>query len=91
MMKKAIPPPLSATSIQDWKRLFDEAIVEEDPKMFPARIQTARDAIVDKIEDSFDTASSSDRLLLLAALNTISGLFEDGRGRSRIKTLGHFA
>ncbi len=59
--------------------------------MFPMRIQTARDAIVDKIEDSFDTASSSDRLLLLAALNTISGLFEDGRGRSRIKTLGHSA
>lgn len=90
-MKKAITPTTSATLIQDWKRLFDEAIVEEDPKMIPMRIQTARDAIVDKIEDSFDTASSSDRLLLLAALNTISGLYEDGPNRFRIKALDRSA
>ncbi len=60
----------------NWQELFEAAVIEEDPKLLPLRLQEARDAIVGKIEDSFETASSSDRLLLLAALNTVSGLFE---------------
>jgi hypothetical protein len=60
----------------NWQELFEAAVVEEDPQLLPLRLQHARDAIVGKIEDSFETASSSDRLELLAALNTVSGLFE---------------
>ena len=75
------------------QQLFEAALLEDDPAIFPERLQNARDAIVDTIEDSFDTASSSDRLVLLAALNTISGLFEkDTLRRPRVpKVLGHSA
>lgn len=60
----------------DWKQLFEAALGEQDPGLFPERLESAKDALVDEIEYSFETASSSDRLSLLAALNTISGLFE---------------
>jgi len=91
-MKKVVTPQAPASSI-DWKQLFEAALLEDDPAIFPERLQNARDAIVDTIEDSFDTASSSDRLVLLAALNTISGLFEkDTLRRPRVpKVLGHSA
>ena len=87
-MKKVIPPAVSATSIHDWKQLFEAALFEDDPDMFPHRLQNARDAIVETIENSFDTAPPSDRLLLLAALNTISGLFEADLRRSRLQDAG---
>jgi len=64
------------TAAQDWKLLFEAALLEENPDLFALRLQMARDAIVGEIEGSFDTASSTDRRLLLAALNTISGLYE---------------
>lgn len=84
---------VAASSIDDWKQLFEAALLEDDPAIFPERLQNARDAIVDTIDNPFDTASSSDRLLLLAALNTISGLFKkDNLRRSRVsKALGHSA
>jgi hypothetical protein len=90
-MKKAITSEVPAGSIRDWKHLFEAALREDDPGRFPHRLQHARDAIVEKIENSFEAASPSDRLLLLAALNTIGGLFEADLHRSRITTPGHSA
>jgi hypothetical protein len=88
-MDKVINSQTPSRTLEDWKQLFEAALAEEDPHLFPERLQTAKDAIVDEIEDSFGTASSSDRLLLLAALNTVSGLFEANSQRQRIsRSLG---
>ena len=48
--------------------------MESDHSALPQRLQDAKDAVMDRIEDTFDTASFSDRRLLLAALHTISEL-----------------
>ena len=91
-MKKAIIPESAAGSARDWKVLFEAALVEDNPDMFAVRLQNARDAIVDEIEGSFETASSTDRRLLLAALNTISGLYEADSERLRSsRPIGHSA
>jgi len=91
-MKKAIIQSTPATAMPDWKLLFEAALLEENPDLFAVRLQDARDAIVGEIEECFDTASSTDRRLLLAALNTISGLYETGMERSRSSpALGHSA
>jgi hypothetical protein len=77
----------------DWKQLFEAALVEKDLGLVHERLQNAKDAIVYKMEDSFETASSSERLLLLAALNTISGLFEAHKLHKRRipRSIGHSA
>jgi hypothetical protein len=101
-MKKAIIPEPTAASTradssqksatQEWKILFEAALLEDNPDLFALRLQNARDAIVCEIEDSFDTASSSERRLLLAALNTISGLYEADSERLRgPRAIGHSA
>jgi hypothetical protein len=91
-MKKTIIPETPVVSLQDWKVLFEAALVEDNPDLFALRLENARDAIVGEIEGSFDTASSTDRRLLLAALNTISGLYEADFERLRAtRALGHSA
>ncbi|MGH9643777.1 MAG: hypothetical protein ACRD3Q_15315, partial [Terriglobales bacterium] len=74
-----------------WKSLFEAALLEDNPELYALRLQNARDAIVDAIEGSFDTASLADRRLLLAALNTISGLYEDDLHRTAgaARAFGH--
>jgi hypothetical protein len=102
VMKKAIIAEATAVSTQadlsrkcstqEWKILFEAALLEDNPDLFALRLQNARDAIVCEIEDSFDTASSSERRLLLAALNTISGLYEADSERLRgPRAIGHSA
>jgi hypothetical protein len=91
-MKKAIIMETQASSMQDWKLLFEAALLEDNPELFAVRLQDARDAIVDEIEGTFETASTTDRRLLLAALNTISGLYEaDWQRPGSLRTLGHSA
>lgn len=75
-MNEVVGLKMEADFDEDWKQLFEAALVEKDLELVHERLQNAKDAIVYKMEDSFETASSSERLLLLAALNTISGLFE---------------
>lgn len=82
-MNKAIVPETPGGSIQDWKALFEAALSEDDPDLLALRLRDARNAIVYEIEGTFDTASSTDRQLLLAALNAISGLYEGDSGRFR--------
>jgi hypothetical protein len=58
----------------NWQRLFEAALLEQDPRRFAERFQSARDAILDRIEESSDTSLLSERRLLLAALDTIGEL-----------------
>ena len=69
---------------------------ERDPSLIEKRLQDAKDAIMDRIEDSFDTGSVSDSRLLLAALNTITDLrreskIDDLRQRLPAQNVGHAA
>jgi hypothetical protein len=73
-MSENISPKSPAGSISNWEQLFECALVERDPVAREQRLQNAKDAIMDRIEDSFDTASGQESRLLLAALNTISEL-----------------
>ncbi len=72
------------TVSRDWKSLFEAALLEQNPDLFALRLEMARDAIVDEMEGSFDSASSTDRRLLLAALNTIGGLYESDMQRTSV-------
>lgn len=66
--------PRSAGSGSNWEQLFECALLERDPVAREQRLQSAKDAIMDRIEDSFDTASGQENRLLFAALNTIGEL-----------------
>jgi hypothetical protein len=55
-------------------KAFECALLERDPVTREQRLQNAKDAIMDRVENSFDTASGQENRLLLAALNTISEL-----------------
>lgn len=91
-MKKSAPPEAPENRARDWKLLLEAALLEDNPELFAMRLETARDAIVGEMEDSFDTASSTDRRLLLAALNTISGLYENCLSRPDVvRTFGYSA
>jgi hypothetical protein len=59
---------------RSWKELVEIAIFETDADHLSQRIQDAQDAIMDEIEDSFQTASSSERQSLINAMNSVRGL-----------------
>ncbi len=49
-------------------------MLERDHALLPRRLRDAKNAVMDRIEDSLDSSSPSERKVLLAALNTISEL-----------------
>ena len=67
----ATPPGSSASN---WEQLFECALQESNPVARERRLQNAKDAIMDRIEDSFENATARESRLLVAALNTISEL-----------------
>jgi hypothetical protein len=67
-------PPTSGDSHCDWRTAFEVALLERDQSVLPRRLRDAKNAVMDRIEDSRDSASLSERRLLLAALNTITEL-----------------
>jgi len=73
-MKKGAGSPSTGSSARNWKELFEAALMENNHEMLPHRLRDAKEAVMDCIEDSFDSASHSERRLLLAALNTIGEL-----------------
>ncbi len=73
-MSENISPKSPAVSASNWEQLFECALLERDPVAREQRLQNAKNAIMDRIEDSIDTASGQESRLLLAALNTISEL-----------------
>lgn len=64
----------STRPVDGWRPLFEAALMESDHFVIPRRLQDAKDAVIDRIEDTFDTASLSERRLLSAALHTITEL-----------------
>ena len=95
-MSENLSPAPRAGSVDSWEQLFEEALLERDPSLIEQRLQDAKDAIMDRIEDSFDTGSVSDSRLLLAALNTITDLrreskIDDLRQRLPAQHFGHAA
>jgi predicted transcriptional regulator len=70
-MSGNIRPTSPVGSASNWEQLFECALLERDPAARRQRLQSAKNAIMDRIEDSFDTASGKEGRLLLAALNTI--------------------
>ncbi|MGC2357119.1 MAG: hypothetical protein WA491_13730 [Candidatus Acidiferrum sp.] len=73
-MNENISPKSPAGSASNWEQLFECALLERDPVAREQRLQNAKNAIMDRIEDFIDTASGQESRLLLAALNTISEL-----------------
>jgi len=73
-MSENIGPTSPAGSVSNWEQLFESALQERDTVVREQRLQNAKNAIMDRIEDSFDIASGQESRLLLAALNTISEL-----------------
>jgi hypothetical protein len=65
-------PAAPAMSSDNWEKVFEAALTEDDPAVQERRLQSAKDSMMNRIEDSFDTASHSESRLLLAALNTIN-------------------
>jgi hypothetical protein len=86
---------LEPHSTSGWRQLFEAALLERDDALLPRRLKAAKDAVMDRIEDSFDSASFAERKLLLAALNTISELQRlskvDDLPNSPMHVVGHAA
>lgn len=79
-----------------WEQLFEAALLEDNPALIVQRIRDAKEAIMDHIEDSFDTASLSERQSLLAALNVLGELrrlsgVNDVRQPMHLPGPGHWA
>lgn len=71
-MYSAIAPGSVGSFAREEERVLDGP--RRDNSVLPRRLRNAKHAIMDRIEDSFDTASMAERTLLLAALNTVSEL-----------------
>jgi hypothetical protein len=93
-MSENISPKSSAGSVSNWEQLSDCALQERDPAVREQRLQNAKNAIMDRIEDSLDIASGQEGRLLLAELNTIGELQrveknDDLRRPGPARTFGH--
>jgi hypothetical protein len=85
-MTKPASPAMDVT--ESWRCLVEAAIFETNPSNLSRRIQDAQDAVMDHIEDSFETASQSERQSMINAINSLrelrrllqtSGLQMEGR------------
>lgn len=95
-MSKNISLRAPTSSGDQWEQRFEAALLERDPAVLERRLQSAKEAILDRIEDSFDTGSFSECRLLIAALNTITELqwvpaIDDLPRPLPAHTLGHSA
>jgi hypothetical protein len=68
------PASLPPAATQDWRLLVEAAILESNPDDLSRRIQDAQDAIMDHIEDSFQTATQSERQSMINAMNSLREL-----------------
>jgi len=71
-MNKPMNPQPDAT--QKWRHLVEAAIFESNPNDLSRRIQDAQEALMDQIEDSFLTASQSERQSMINAMNSLREL-----------------
>ena len=73
-MSRKLTTSNTMSCAEGWRPLFEAALMESDHSALARRLQIAKDAVMDHIEDTFDTASLSERRILLAALRTINEL-----------------
>ena len=59
---------------QPWRDLVEAAIFETESENACRRIQDAQDAVMDEIEDTFQTACASERQTLINAMNALREL-----------------
>jgi len=71
-MSKSSGLPLS--NPPHWQDLFQTAISDMNVDDWAERIQAAQDALMDHIEDSFETASQHERQALINAMNSLREL-----------------
>jgi hypothetical protein len=71
-MNKPASPAVDVT--ESWRYLVEAAIFETNPNNLSRRIQDAQDAVMDHIEDSFETASQSERQSMINAINSLREL-----------------
>jgi hypothetical protein len=68
------PASLAMDVTESWRYLVEAAIFETNPNNLSRRIQDAQDAVMDRIEDSFETASQSERQSMINAINSLREL-----------------
>ena len=71
-MNKSAGPPRNPE--QNWRHMVEAAIFETNADNLSQRIREAQDAIMDEIEDSFETASQSERQSMINAINSLREL-----------------
>jgi len=71
-MNKSAGPPRNPE--QNWRHMVEAAIFETNADNLSQRIREAQDAIMDEIEDSFETASQSERQSMINAMNSLRQL-----------------
>jgi hypothetical protein len=60
MSQARIPPCNVVSSIADWERLYQFAILELDPNKLPRRVSEAHRAIFDRAEEIMTTTTESE-------------------------------
>jgi hypothetical protein len=71
-MSKA--PNYPSPAPQQWKHLVEAAILETNTDTLSRRIQAAQDAVMDRIEDTFEVATQPERQALINAMNSLREL-----------------
>jgi len=68
------PASLPLDTAQNWKYLVEAVIFETNPNHLSRRIQEAQDAVMDYIEDFFETANQAERQWMINAMNSLREL-----------------
>ncbi len=71
MSQGGIPVSGVVSSIADWKRLYQYAILELDPNKLPQRIAEARHAILDRAEEMITRTKEEESRDLAYALRML--------------------
>ena len=68
--------PLIASAVvaPRWRKLVEQAIFTTNFETLARQIQQAQDAVMDHIEDTFQTASDAERQSLVNAMNSLREL-----------------
>ena len=68
------PMTASPELVPRWRQLVEAAVLTRDFDALARQIQEAQDAVMDHIEDTFHTASDSERQTLINAMNSLREL-----------------
>ena len=66
--------PVRAAAAQNWTELIEQAGAQSSSDAWLRRIEEVQDAIMEEMEDCFQTASPMERQSLINAMNTVREL-----------------